>query len=108
VAYNLNKKMLDLILLYFLTKSIGVLAAKKGLPARKWKIITVVAWLTLELIGLIIGVTFFGTANLYSLLTFGLVCAFGGYLLVRNILEKKPDNKIDEDVDRIGVNDLSP
>ena len=100
--------MLDLIVLYFLAKSIGVLAIKKGLPPLRWKLILIGVWLTFEMLGLVIGVVIFGTGNLYGLLAFGLASAFGGYLLIRYILEKKPDNDIDEDVNRIGVKDLSP
>ena len=100
--------MLDLIVLYFLAKSIGVLAIKKGLPPLKWKLILIGVWLAFEMIGLVIGVIIFGSNNLYGLLAFGFASAFGGYLLIRYILEKKPDNDINEDVNRIGVKDLSP
>ena len=37
----------------------------------------------------------------------GLVSAFGGYLFVRAMLEKKPD-VIEEEINRIGVDDLHP
>ncbi len=86
--------MLDIVLLYFLTKNIGKIAITKGLPPTKWKWITVLLWLVFEMIGLMIGVILFGTANLYSLMAFGLVCAFGGYLTVKYILDNKPDVNI--------------
>lgn len=94
--------MIEIVLLYFLTKHIGKLAAQKGLPAGRWKILTVVAWLLFELSGLVIGVVFFGTGNLYGLMAFGLVCAFGGYLTIKYILENKPGTPFDKDIDRIG------
>lgn len=96
--------MLDLILLYFLAKNIGALAIKKGLPALKWKITMIGAWLIFEMIGIFFGIVFFGTGNLYSLLFFGLACAFGGYLLIRYILENKPDQNQYDDIDNIGKN----
>ena len=100
--------MLDLIVLYFLAKSIGLLAIKKGLPPLRWKLTLIGVWLAFEMLGLVIGVVLFGTGNLYGLIALGFASAFGGYLLIRYILEKKPDNNIDEDVNRIGVKDLSP
>lgn len=100
--------MLDLILLYFLVKSIGTLAKKKGLAPLKWKVALVVVWLAFEMLGLFFGIAFFGTGNLPALLALSIACAFGGYLLIRYILENKPDNTTDQDVDRIGVKDLSP
>ena len=96
--------MIEIIILYFLTKSIGVTAGKKGLPQGRWKFITVIAWLGFEMAGLILGIAFFGTGNIYSLMAFGLVCAFGGYLTVKYVLDKKPDNKMNEDIDNIGRN----
>ena len=96
--------MIEIIILYFLTRSIGVAAGKKGLPPGKWKFITIIAWLGFEMAGLILGIAFFGTENIYSLMAFGLVCAFGGYLTVKYVLDKKPDNKMNEDIDNIGRN----
>jgi len=100
--------MLDIILLYFLTKNMGALAIQKGLPAGKWKLNTIFAWLGFETLGLFIGVAFWGMGNLFGLMLFCLACAFGGYLTVRYILENKPDEKIDDDINRIGVDQLKP
>lgn len=96
--------MLDLILLWFLAKSIGKLALKKGLPPLKWKLTLIVVYLAFEMIGLLFGISFFGTGDLLPLLALGLVCAFGGYLLIRYILEKKPDHNTFDDIDSIGNN----
>ena len=100
--------MIEIIVLYFLTKRMGELATRKGLPTRKWKVNTVVAWILFELIGVVIGMAFFGSGNLYGLMLFGLACAFGGYLTVRYILENKPDETIDDDINRIGIDELKP
>ena len=100
--------MLEIILLIFLTKSIGILAVKKGLPPGRWKFITVMAWIGFELIGMMIGIVVLGNGNLIGLMMFGLVAAFGGYLTVRYTLENKPDEKIDDDINRIGIDQLKP
>lgn len=94
--------MIEIILLFFLTKSMGALAARKGLPSGRWKLITVMAWLAFEMIGMIIGIAVFGTGNLYALMAFALVCAFGGYLTVKYILDNKPDNKVEDEIEKIG------
>ena len=100
--------MTEIILLFLLAKSIGALAVKKGLPAGRWKFIMVMAWILFEMIGLAIGLSIFGKNNLIGLMGFGLICAFGGYLIVRYILENKPDDEIKDEVDRIGVDQLKP
>ncbi|MEP7163214.1 MAG: hypothetical protein ABI741_00895 [Ferruginibacter sp.] len=100
--------MIEIILLFILTKSMGALAAKKGLPPGKWKFITVITWLAFEMIGVVLGLIFFGQRNLLGLMAFALVCAFGGYLTVKYVLDNKPDEKINDDIDRIGTRDLRP
>lgn len=100
--------MIEIILLIFLTKSIGKLAAKKGLPPGRWKFIVVMAWIGFEMIGMIIGMTLLGTGNLFGLMTLCLASAFGGYLLVRYILENKQDDKSNDDINRIGTDQLRP
>ncbi len=100
--------MLDFILLYFLAKKIGCLAIKKGLSPLRWKLTMIGVWLFFEVLGFVFGVLLFGTKDLYSLLAFCIVCAFGGYLLIKYILENKPDNNINKEIDSIEINDLAP
>jgi len=100
--------MLEIILLFFLVKNIGSLAIKKGLPPGKWKVITVLTWLGYELVGFVLGAAIFGTGNIYGLMAFALICAFGGYLTIKYILENKPDESINDDINRIGTDDLRP
>lgn len=91
--------MLEIIILYFLCKHIGKLALSKGLKPLPWKIYTILAWIAAEFIGVILGAVLFGinietlkyTSELSRLMFFSLLCAFGGYLLVRKILENRPD-----------------
>jgi len=99
--------MIEIIALYFLCKTNGQLAIQKGLPHKKWWLITIVAWVLAEFLGVLLGVSMFGISNLYAVLGTGLFSAFGGYLIVRNLLEKMPDG-LDKDIDRIGIDDLRP
>lgn len=101
--------MLEIIALIFLCKMNGTLALKKGLKPGSWKLYTIFAWIAAEITGMVLGISFFGFGknDIYSLMAIGLVSAFGGYLIVRAILEKKPD-VIEEDINRIGVDDLQP
>jgi len=83
--------MIEIIVLYFLCKQIGLMALEKGLNPTTWKIYTILAWISAEFIGVIIGALLFGfnLNNLFGLMAFALACAFGGYLLVRKTLENK-------------------
>ena len=107
LSYQQLIYMIEIIALIFLCKKNGALAIQKGLSAGRWKWYTVLGWITAEIIGLFLGMLLFGNGNIYGLLAIGLVSAFGGYLIVKAMLEKMPD-AYDEDIDRIGVNDLQP
>ncbi len=99
--------MLEIIALIFLCRKNGNLALQKGLQPGAWKFYTVLAWLAAEIIGISLAVTMFDQTNLAALMLTGLLCAFGGYLVIRAILEKKPDF-VEEDINQIGVDDLAP
>jgi hypothetical protein len=99
--------MIEVVVLIFLTRRIGRLAIQKGLNPISWKLYTLLGWIVAELAGCFLAMLLFGNSNLVAILSIGLLSAFGGYLIVRAILEKKPDH-IDEDIERIGVDDLKP
>jgi hypothetical protein len=99
--------MLEIIALVFLTRRIGRLALQKGLKPVTWKIYTIVAWFVCELIGILVAMSLFGQNNLFSIISIGIGFAFGGFLIVRAILEKKPD-AFDEDINNITADDLKP
>lgn len=99
--------MIEIIALYFLCKKNAELAVLKGLKPSTWKLYTVLAWIAAEFIGVALGMAMFGTKNLFAVLGVGLFSAFGGYLFIRALLEKMP-NSIDEEVNKIGVDDLQP
>ena len=88
--------MVDLIALIFLCRMNGRLAVRKGLKASTWRLYTVLAWIGAEMIGLIVG-----------LLLFSLVCAFGGFLYVKYLLDQRPDS-LEDDINRVGIDDLRP
>ena len=85
--------MIEIFVLIFLCKKIGLMAAERGLKSGLWKFFTVIAWVGFEFVGLILGAALFGSPHnlndLVALMLFCLVCAFGGYLFIRYILEKK-------------------
>ncbi len=99
--------MLEIIALIFLCKKNGNLAARKGLKPGTWKLYTVLAWIVTEMTGVILGIILFGVDNLFGIMSLGLVSAFGGYLFIKAVLDKRPDS-LDEEIDSIGVDDLQP
>lgn len=94
--------MLEIIILFFLTKKIGVLAATKGLPAGRWKLYLVLAWIVAELFGAVIAVMIFGKDNLFSALLVAIACAASSYFILTNYLNKLPNVVDEEDVNNIG------
>lgn len=99
--------MIEVIALIFLCRTNGKLAAQKGLKPAAWKFYTVLAFIGTEILGAVSGVILFGKNNLVGIISVALVSAFGGYLIIKSILDNKPDCP-DEDINRIGVNDLHP
>lgn len=97
--------MLEIIALIFLCRKIGVIAERKGLPPGQWKLFTVLAWIGCEFIGVMIGIILFGfdKNNLFGLMAFALVCAFGGYLIIKAVLDKKPDAIDEDNINNIGT-----
>ncbi len=96
--------MLDLIVLYFLTREIGKLAFKKGLKPLTWKIYNVLGWLCSELIGVVIGVLIFGLNNLFSVQLVAFAFSITSYFIIKAQLNKLPDQDLDDDINRIGSN----
>jgi len=84
--------MIEIIVLFFLGRHIGKMAAGKGLSPNKWILRLILAWVATEFIGIILGIMMFGVGNLFGLMMFAIACAFGGYLLVRKRLEDMPDS----------------
>jgi hypothetical protein len=94
--------MLEIIILIFLTKKIGEIAVSKGLPAGRWKLYTVLAWVASEFIGAIIGVMIFGADNLFSCFLLAIAGAIGSYFIIKGYLSKQPDVFDENDINHIG------
>ncbi|MEO6894607.1 MAG: hypothetical protein ABI136_06185 [Ginsengibacter sp.] len=94
--------MLDLIILYFLTKEIGKIAAQKGLKPITWKIYTIVSWIASEIVGIVIGIMMFGVNNLVSIILVGFTFAITSYFLIKAQLNRLPDKSFDDDINNIG------
>ena len=94
--------MLEIIILYFLTKKIGVLASTKGLSSGRWKLNLIFAWIVAELLGAFVAVIIFGKDNLFSALLIALACAVSTYYIITNYLNKLPDVVDEDDVNNIG------
>lgn len=99
--------MLEIIALFFLTRKIGALALKKGQKAGTWKLYTILSWLAGETLGIIAGLMIFDYSNIVSIMLMAIAGAIGGYIYIQSKLEQMPDN-IDDDIRRIGVDDLRP
>lgn len=94
--------MVDIILLIFLTREIGKIAASKGLKPGKWKIYAIVAWFIFEIWGILFALLFFEKENLFSIFMVGLMFAVTSYFLMKARLNKMPDNSIDDDITNLG------
>lgn len=93
--------MLEIIALIYLCKKSAQTATRKGLAAGRWKLYTVLAWFAAEFFGFFLGGMLFGTDNMLGLFLFALVCAFGGYLIIKAVLDNMPD-EMEDDINRIG------
>ena len=66
-----------------------------------------IGFILTEMIGVVLGIIFYGENNLEPIMLLGLISAFGGYLIIKFILEKRPNLKKD-DIDQIRVDELQP
>ncbi len=81
---------MDIIILIYLCIKIGQKAVLKGLSPGRWRLYTIIAWVSAEVLGFMLGVMLFGQGNLFGLLLFSFACAVGGYLIVRYQFDKIP------------------
>ena len=93
--------MIEIVALILLTGQIGRLAARKGLKVGWWQFYTVLAWISGEFVGAVIGVMIFGVDNIISIILVALAGAITGYLILKSNLTKKPDP--DDDINQIGT-----
>ena len=100
--------MLEVIALIFIAKYIGKLAIKKGLKSGPWKMYTIVFWFAVEIIGIAVGLFILNSRDIIALQLLGWVFGVGSFLVIRSTLLKKPDYTAEEEINRIGVDDLQP
>ncbi len=103
--------MLEILALIFLTRKTGDLASSKGLSTGKWKGLTVLFWFLGEFVGCLIGFAFVGMPDddgILKYLPFAYLGALLAYVGLYNYLNNKPDADMDDDIDKIGVDDLYP
>jgi len=100
--------VVEIVALFFLCKRNGLLALQKGLKSGLWQRYTVLAWIVAETIGALFAWGIFGKEDIISTASIGLASAFGGYLFIKSILEKKPDSFDEKDINSIGTDDLHP
>jgi len=92
--------MLEIILLIFLTKNIGNLAFQKGIKPGPWKLYTVLAWIGAEFAGAFIGYLIF--EEIVPAVLVGIALAVASFFILKNVLSKKPDQLMDDEISRIG------
>jgi hypothetical protein len=96
--------MIEILALIFLTRKIGDKATLKGLPVGRWKLYTILAWFGGEILGVVLGLMV--SDNLLSAVGIGVLCAVGGYLVVKYNIDKQPDKSSMNDwMDHIGEQD---
>ena len=106
--------MVDIIALYFICKKMGKLAIQKGLKPGVWKLYTVLAWFGAGMFGILfLGMGFYTQVNdiienFLLIMLIGLFSSFGGYLIIKSVLQKKPDSFDERDINSIGIDDLRP
>jgi hypothetical protein len=85
--------MIEIILLFFLSKKNGALAQQKGKSATRWIINTIIAWIVAEVIGMMVALIFFSKDNLISIMLTAILFGVAGYHAVRSHLQKMPDKE---------------
>lgn len=90
--------MLEIISLILITRHIGKLAEAKGQQPGRWKVISILIFFGLEIMGCIISLIFFAPDNLVSIGLTGFAFGITSYPLLKNYLEKLPDLHTPEDV----------
>lgn len=81
--------MLEIIAIYLTSKNIAQIAHEKGYPPGLWRFLAIITWILSEIVGAIIGILLFGQGGLMMYI-FALGGAVLGYVILRKVLENKP------------------
>lgn len=97
--------MLEIILLYFLCRKMGNIAREKNLKPFRWQLYTIISFFLMEGLGLNLAMSWLNIGEPTSMeqvtkfmsgypgvFLFSLFTGFGGYLIVRKVLETRPNN----------------
>lgn len=90
--------MLEIISLIYITRHIGKLAEIKGQQPGRWKIISIIVFFVVEIMGFIISLLVFSPDNLVSIELTGFAFGISSYHFLKNYLEKLPDLHSTDDV----------
>jgi len=90
--------MLEIIGIYFASRTIGELASSKGYSSGLYRFLTFLFWFVFEVIGAVIGILLFGNTG-FLFYIFALVGAVCGFLLLKSIVNRLPNkNTFEEEV----------
>ena len=90
--------MLEIIGIYFASRSIGELALSKGYSSGLYRFLTFLFWFVFEFIGAVIGILLFGNEG-FLFYIFAIVGAVCGFLLLKAIVNRLPNkNTLEEEV----------
>jgi len=84
--------MIEIVVLYFLIRNLGELAAQKGLPPLKWKINGIFAWVGGEFLGFFVILELTKTQDLILSMLFAIGTGYLFFLLLRRYLQSMPDS----------------
>lgn len=94
--------MLEILLIIFLCRSMGTLAAQKGQPGGRWKLYTALGWILGEVGGIMISMML--VENLLINILVGYAVAGTIYFILRQSLKNKPDVEPVQDwINQIGL-----
>jgi hypothetical protein len=93
---------MDLIILIFLARHIGIIARAKGLDVLRWRTIMVLVWIGLEIPVVLLSNSY--THNFLIATLSGILAGLLGYFMIRQYLERQtgtgdghPDQLSDRD-----------
>ena len=84
---------MDLIILIFLARHIGIIAKAKGLDVLRWRTIMVLVWIGLEIPVVLLSNSY--THNFLIATLSGILAGLLGYFMILQYLERQTGNKED-------------
>lgn len=85
--------MIEIIAIYLTSKNIAEIAEEKGYSKSLWRLLAILAWIIFEFVGVVFGLIILGEEGGLLLYLFALIGALLGILIVRKILDNRPNVK---------------